>query len=128
MTPFEAFLAFLTVMGIIAVPLSAIITRSRSPIGQAIAERIRRKTERKLGPSPASLGGTARSGASIPASASPGAAEAESRLLEIVERQEETLTMMSSRLEFLERLLERDEAAPGARPGPAPTGGASGDR
>jgi hypothetical protein len=49
MTPFEAFLAFLVVAGVLAIPITAIISRNGSPIGQAIADRIRRKTERKYG-------------------------------------------------------------------------------
>ncbi|MFP4384267.1 MAG: hypothetical protein ACLFST_15745 [Spirochaetia bacterium] len=41
----EALMAFLVVMGFISIPITAIITRKNSPIGQAIAERIRNKTK-----------------------------------------------------------------------------------
>ncbi len=49
MTGCEAFLAFPVVPGVLAIPITAIVTRSKSPIGQAIADRIRRKTECKYG-------------------------------------------------------------------------------
>jgi hypothetical protein len=42
----EALMAFLVVMGFISIPITAIITRKNSPIGQAIAERIRNKTKK----------------------------------------------------------------------------------
>ncbi len=56
MSAFEAFLAFMVVIGVISIPFAAVITRSRSPIGQAIAERIRRRTEARYGrPAPTAL-------------------------------------------------------------------------
>ena len=118
MTPFEAFLAFLVVMGIISIPFAAIITRSRSPIGQAIAERIRRRTQRKLGPPAASVVPPAASApppavsvAHVSATTAqlPNREEPDPHAL--IELQQAELTEMSTRLEFLERLLEEQSDA-----------------
>ncbi len=86
MTPFEALLAFLVVLGVLTIPITAIITRSRSPIGQAIAERIRRKTERKYGR----------------IDPGPGVAAID----------DGALTDLNARMEFVERLIDRDHDRP----------------
>ena len=103
MAPYEALFAFLVVMGIISIPLAAIITRSRSPIGQAIAERIRRRTEKKLG----KAGRTSEAGA--PGDGASREAPRGKDPYELIARQQESLHEMSNRLEFLERLLDREE-------------------
>lgn len=123
MAPYEALFAFLVVMGVISIPLAAIITRSRSPIGQAIAERIRRKTERKLGKAGVDQPGLAATGepgetgraggAGAPGDGVSHDAPPGKDPYELIARQQESLHEMSNRLEFLERLLEREEHAHG---------------
>jgi len=116
-TPFEALLAFLVVMGAISVPLVAVINRSSSPIGRAIAERIRRRTERRYGPDPTrdrhALSDAGRRPYAprpgLPESPDPGDARDPSAL---IEAQQQELREMGARLEFLERLLEDREPRP----------------
>ncbi len=97
MSAFEAFLAFMVVMGVISIPFAAVITRSRSPIGQAIAERIRRRTEAKYGrPAPTAL----------PEGSGAGTRDIEERL-RLVEDQQSELCEISRKIDFLERLIER---------------------
>ena len=99
MSAFEAFLAFMVVMGVISIPFAAVITRSRSPIGQAIAERIRRRTEARYGgPGPTAL--SDGSGA--------GTHDIEQRL-RLVEDQQSELGEISRKIDFLERLIERSQ-------------------
>ena len=96
MSAFEAFLAFMVVMGVISIPFAAVVTRSRSPIGQAIAERIRRRTEARYGgPAPTAL-----------PDGSAGTPDIERRL-QLVEDQQTELAEISRKLDFLERLVER---------------------
>ena len=99
MSPFEAFLAFMVVMGVISIPLAAVITRSRSPIGQAIAERIRRRTEARFGkPAPTVLPDSDRAVTS----------DVERRL-QLIEDQQCELGEISRKIDFLERLIERSQ-------------------
>jgi hypothetical protein len=106
MTALEVILAFLVVMGVISIPLTAIVTRTSSPIGQAIADRIRRKTERRFGPSPGSAA------SALPENNKPVATGApeERDPAALIEQQQQNLQQMSTRLEFLERLIEKDHA------------------
>ena len=106
MTPLETILAFLTVMGVIAIPFAAVITRKSSPIGHAIAERIRRKTERKLGP-PAEEPDPGRRATPRPHA---GGSIDTPDPVALIESQQQSLHEMSNRLEFLERLLEKEQS------------------
>jgi hypothetical protein len=97
MSAFEAFLAFMVVMGVISIPFAAVITRSRSPVGRAIAERIRRRTEARFGtPAPTALPNGNREG-------SPDI----ERRLQLVEDKHHELAEISRKIDFLERLIER---------------------
>lgn len=93
--------------------LPAIITRRNSPIGDAIAERIRRRTERALGridfstPRSARPAATASAGGEATAPPSPDDANPVARIA----HQQETLSELTARLDFLERLVEEKSTA-----------------
>ncbi|MFW5850283.1 MAG: hypothetical protein ACOCXN_11010 [Spirochaetota bacterium] len=103
MSPFEVLAAFLVVMGVVSIPIIALINRSKSPIGQAIADRIRSKTAAQYGRLPASPASTSPN----PPSAAP---ENDADPLAVIERQQEHLREMGTRLEFLERLIEKQQS------------------
>lgn len=85
MTFFEALAAFVVVMTVLFIPISAIITRKSSIIGQAIAERIAKRGRRKN-------------------------IESESReteqLRETIAEQAERISQLEDRVSFLDRLIE----------------------
>jgi len=90
MTPLETILAFLAVMGLIAVPIVGLLTRKNSAIGQAIGRRI----------------ADARSGDHEDA------ASADRRLAELVERQQqqaEEIHSLREKIDFIGRLLEHQD-------------------
>jgi archaellum component FlaG (FlaF/FlaG flagellin family) len=103
MSSFEEILAFLVVAGVIAISLAAIITRKNSAIGQAIADRMRRRAE---------LRDAARSHiAAIPEPRTPidhGAAGPDTKTdqLAILEAQQTEIGELSSKIDFLQRLVE----------------------
>ena len=114
MTGLETILAFLTVMGIISVPFAAVITRRSSPIGQALADRIRRKTELREaagrlvpGVPPEAPAGllSARSASGEPAQlAVP---------LSMLEDQQREIQELTEKIDFLQRLIENQQDAGG---------------
>lgn len=100
MTALEALLAFFTVGLALSIPLSAIITRRGSLIGQAIAERIRSK--RAGGPDGASVD------------------QLQDRVRELEEttvRQQQEIAQLEDEVSFMNRLLETREtvASPSKR-------------
>ena len=107
MTGFESFLAFMVVMGILSIPLAAILTRRNSAIGQAWADRIRRKTEARLGPKRRHIAiPEARATASDPGESA--------RQIELIEAQQQEIQDLALKIDFLQRLLEEKQSDSGA--------------
>lgn len=106
MSPFEAFLAFLTVAGVLSIPLAAIITRRNSPIGQALADRIRRRTELRF-PASQSSGAVSQPGVDegrlLPSHAVSHRLDLQQ---ELIEQQQQAMDELSAKLDFVQRLLE----------------------
>ena len=103
MNPLEAILAFLTVMGIISIPLAAVITRKNSPVGQAFAHRIRRRTDARQAKRALAKGTpTAPTRSSIPALPDDVAVDH----LGILEAQQIVISELSDKIDFLQRLIE----------------------
>jgi hypothetical protein len=110
MSALEEILAFLFVMGIVSIPIVAILTRKNSAIGQAWADRIRLRSERRHGRllaatratidtsrahGPASTGGHDR------------AADQEwGKQQEIIDAQQAEIKELYEKVEFLQRLIE----------------------
>jgi hypothetical protein len=134
MTILEEILAFLFVMGIVSIPIVAILTRKNSAIGQAWADRIRMRSERRFGrllasrrrASEALLYGHNDGGQpgrppdtnTSSADGSPGAGSATDRAFahqqEIIDAQQVEIGELSTKIEFLQKLIEdkqRDDAA-----------------
>ena len=100
MPPFETTLAFIMVFSLAFVlPFTAIISRKNSPIGQALADRIRRRRRLAVDEVPA-----------------PKQLEHRNQLLIQLERQQELLQeqqieikQLQDRIDFLDRLVDRRE-------------------
>jgi hypothetical protein len=99
-------LSFLFAMGIVSIPIIAIVTRKNSPIGQAMAERIRLRTLRHhtaaLPPGhqpPTTAGGHA---------APLDAAERETQRV-LIEAQDAEIRDLSEKVEFLQKLIEKEQ-------------------
>lgn len=100
MTELEVILAFASVMGVLSLPLMLIVNRKGSPIGEALAERVRRKTERRYGPSTAVFPKPAPKTMALEHSADESDAFAQQEVARLAER-----------VDFLERLLEERSRA-----------------
>ena len=119
MGPLETVFAFLVVMGIISIPLAAVITRKNSAIGQACADRIRRRGElREARRSPQLVAGPAarpQSDTSAPRyheRMGPDSA-AQDAQQQILEAQQDEIRELQGKVDFLQRLLEeRDKPSP----------------
>ncbi|MCK4515326.1 MAG: hypothetical protein KAU31_08715 [Spirochaetaceae bacterium] len=99
----EVVLAFLVAMGVISIPLAAIITRKSSPIGQAFAHRIRRRTDAREAKRALKQGLlAAATGNSVPANSESVPADH----LEILEAQQNVIGELSEKIDFLQRLIE----------------------
>jgi len=113
MTGLETILAFLVVMGVISLPLTAIITRKNSPIGQALADRIRRKTEIREAAGRLVRGlptGTQQHAGSDPTAnraTFPSGGEDRANQLAMLENQQSEIQELSHKIDFLQRLIEK---------------------
>jgi len=94
MTPLESILAFLFAMGIVAIPIVALITRKGSAIGQAIGRRIAAREAIDGETSGMSVGNLRESIA---------------RQQKTIEEQQTELSELRDRLQFIQRLLEAPE-------------------
>ena len=95
MTGLESILIFLVVMGVISIPLAAIVTRRSSPVGQAIADRIRGRRHRHP--------------QIQQASEAIQAPEAEDARLRLIESQQNEIADLSAKIDFLQRLVEEKQ-------------------
>ena len=104
MTGLETILAFLVVMGVIAIPFAAVITRKSSAIGQALGDRIRRKTElreasgRLVRGQPEALAG--------PGANARNTRNAQTDQLAMLEHQQQEIKELSEKIDFIQRLIE----------------------
>ena len=104
MTGLESLLAFLVVMGVLSIPFAAVITRKNSPIGQALADRIRRKTELR------ERAGRLVEGVPVPRDQRTIQARApedtQASQLAMLENQQTEIQELSEKIDFLQRLIE----------------------
>lgn len=107
MTIFETILAFLTVAILLSIPITAIITRKSSIIGQAIADRIRNRGKLRDRAAARFLPGD--SDTNPPQAGSSDLAAIVARQESMIETQQEELSEIRTKLDFVQRLLESSE-------------------
>jgi hypothetical protein len=106
MNPLETILAFLVVMGVIAIPLAAVITRRNSATGEALADRIRRRNRLREAAQARKPGNVAPQPAAIP---SENTQSLDPDQLAILDANQTEIRELTSKIDFLQRLVEEQK-------------------